>query len=82
MSVFNRDRCKVCLGQVDSVDHLFVQWEVALLVWYMVLRRVGMNLPFPFSISGVLEVFLGLGLGKKSQICLLSIWHSVVWVIW
>lgn len=58
----------MCLKQVESLDHLFIIYEVAYLFWYKMFRWVDMPTPLSCFVVEVFEVFQGFGQGKSSLI--------------
>lgn len=69
--------CVVCLGLVNSMEHLFNLCEVASLMWYEVLGWLCFPLPLLRSILRVCEVFQGFGLGKNQ--CLVYCRFCIQW---
>lgn len=82
VSAIYRVGCEVCSGHWESVNHLFVQCMEVTSLWYFVFRWVDMPIPLPFFILEVFQFIHGFSWGKKSQLGLVMIWHTIVWVIW
>ncbi|GAU18667.1 hypothetical protein TSUD_125000 [Trifolium subterraneum] len=74
--------CAFCGASVEAIDHLFITCGSISLVWYSIFRWLGFHFVSPMSIRGVFQGFLALGLGRKSRLGWLLIWHATVWAIW
>ncbi|GAU42449.1 hypothetical protein TSUD_247910 [Trifolium subterraneum] len=74
--------CALCGDFVESVDHLFITCDCISKFWNNIARWLGFELVSPNNISNLFEWFLGLGMGRKSRLGWLLIWHAAVWSIW
>ncbi|GAU43075.1 hypothetical protein TSUD_194290 [Trifolium subterraneum] len=70
--------CALCGDIVESVDHFFITCDCISIFWYNLTRWLGFELVSPSSIASLFEWFLGLGVGTKSRLGWLLIWHVAV----
>lgn len=63
----------VCLGQVESIDHLFTRYVVASTISYKVFKLLRRTMPIAQSVLCVFELVQGLGHDKMKTLGLTSI---------
>jgi len=73
--------CVFCAASSESSVHLFLLCPFILPVWYQVSRWLGWHFVLPLGLAQQFLSFTGLGGGKRVRLCLLLIWHTVIWTI-
>ena len=74
--------CVMCLGELESANHLFLHCGFAMKVWNSIMRWLGLNFMIPPNLFILWENWEGVSVVKKMRNGFRSIWHAVVWCIW
>lgn len=74
--------CPFCNLHPETANHLFFECNVSSKIWYACCNWMGVSTAVHSRIAGHFGSFSGLLLGKKGNMISISLWTSVVWIIW
>jgi hypothetical protein len=75
--------CASGVGEVESINHMFVQSCIVGAVWCEINCSFGLSsVPPSVRLSHFLSFHFPLYLGRKGRKEEMMIWHAVVWVFW
>jgi hypothetical protein len=74
--------CVMCLGELESANHMFLHCQFAMKVWENVMRWLGFHFMIPPNLFILWENWDGVSGVKKMCNGFRMIWHAVVWSLW
>jgi hypothetical protein len=74
--------CPLCLEEVETARHLFLDCRVAAGIWYNINRWFGVCTVVPPSVPMSYAMLVGCGSNWKRRKGLSVIWLAFVWVVW
>ena len=84
-NVLSPETSTICMwcGRVDeSVVHLFLHCDLAMGVWWKVMRWWNFSFVTPLNLFVHWAVWNGVETRKKLKKVLRLVWHATVWVLW
>jgi hypothetical protein len=74
--------CVLCGLVEESALHLFLHCEKTAVVWYAIMKWLGLVIIVPHNLTSSFAILGEYGKGKRGKVCLSLIWNSYVWSIW
>ncbi|RVW98432.1 Cation-chloride cotransporter 1 [Vitis vinifera] len=77
------DICKLCMGQGESADHLFLHCSVTLGLWHRLFQLAKMDWIPPKNISDMMFInYKGFGKSKRGLVLWQNACIALIWVVW
>jgi hypothetical protein len=76
----NETACVLCRDGGESVRHLFLHCDYAVVIWYSVCRWLGVVVVLPAEVVMSYGVLVGSGINKKIRRGYSVVWLAFIWV--